>query len=139
MSTNSRKANLACVEYHLPEQILTNEDLQELFQDWSAEKIHLKTGIHTRHIASQSECSSDLGVESARRLLEQSEVRPADVDVLIFCTQTPDYCIPTTACIIQDRLGLNKSCAAFDINRVMIVGFGVGYSWGAALLQWNSE
>lgn len=131
---NSRTANIAFLEYYLPEQILTNEELQELFEDWSAEKIYLKTGVYTRHIASQTECSSDLGVESARRLLEQNGVRPADIDILIFCTQTPDYCIPTTACIIQDRLGLDKSCAAFDMN-LGCSGFVYGLSIASAYIR----
>ncbi len=113
---NSKTAKIASIEYYLPDQTLTNEELESLFANWTAEKIHLKTGISVRSIASQNECSSDLGVKAARNLLEQNDINPVDIDVLIFCTQTPDYCIPATACIMQDRLGLSTSCAAFDIN-----------------------
>lgn len=107
---------IASIEYYLPEQVLTNEELQSLFVDWTAEKIYLKTGISARHIASENECASDLGVKAAHNLMEQNGIKPADIDILIFCTQTPDYCMPPTACIVQDRLGLPTSCAAFDIN-----------------------
>jgi len=113
---NLQTARISSVEYYLPEQVLSNEDLEKLFAGWSAEKIYSKTGVSRRHIASQSECSSDLGVKAALSLMERYDVKPADVDVLIFCTQTPDYCIPSTSCIMQDRLGLPTSCAVFDIN-----------------------
>ncbi len=109
-------ANIASIEYYLPQKILTNQHLQELFIDWSAEKIYAKTGISVRHIASQDECSSDLGIKATQKLFEKNRINPENIDLLIFCTQTPDYCIPTTACIMQERLGLSTSCAAFDIN-----------------------
>ncbi len=113
---HTRTAKIVSIEYCLPKQVLTNDALATLYPDWSAEKIYLKTGISKRHIASQDECSSDLGVKAAQNLLGKVGVKPEDIDVLIFCTQTPDYCIPTTACIVQYRLGLPTSCAAFDIN-----------------------
>lgn len=125
---------IAFVEYYLPEQILTNEELESLFVDWSSEKIYRKTGISVRHIASKNECSSDLGAEAARRLLNQSGIEPRDIDFLIFCTQTPDYTIPTTACIVQDRLGIPISCAAFDIN-LGCSGFVYGLSIAAAYIR----
>jgi len=129
-----RTAKLAYIEYYLPEQVLGNEELEGLFVDWTAEKIHRKTGISTRHIARQSECSSDLGVEAARKLLKQGNIEPTSIDVLIFCTQTPDYCIPTTACMVQDRLNLPTSCAAFDIN-LGCSGFVYGLSIANAYIR----
>ena len=129
-----RVAKLANVEYYLPKQTLTNAELEDLFVDWTAEKIHLKTGISVRHIARHDECSSDLGIEATRKLLEQGNIDPADIDILIFCTQTPDYLIPTTACIMQERLGLRTSCAAFDIN-LGCSGFVYGLSIASAYVR----
>jgi 3-oxoacyl-[acyl-carrier-protein] synthase III len=131
---DSQMAKIAFIEYYLPQQILTNEELEQLFVGWSAEKIYSKTGILVRHIAAQNECSSDLGTESAHKLITQNDVNPKDIDVLIFCTQTPDYCLPTTACIIQDRLGLPKSCASFDIN-LGCSGFVYGLSMANAYIN----
>jgi len=113
---NTISAKIASIEYFLPSQTLTNEDIEKVFIDWTAEKIYLKTGVSIRHIASKDECSSDLGIEAAKKILEQNIIKPEDIDILIFCTETPDYLIPTTACIVQNRLGLPTSCAAFDIN-----------------------
>ncbi|HGE71682.1 TPA: ketoacyl-ACP synthase III [Candidatus Poribacteria bacterium] len=127
-------AEIAFIEYYLPQQILTNEDLQDLFDGWSSEKIYQKTGVSVRHIAAQNECSSDLGIESARKLITQNGIDPNDIDVLIFCTETPDYCLPTTACIVQDRLGLPKSCASFDIN-LGCSGFVYGLSIATAYIH----
>lgn len=127
-------AKIASIEYYVPEQVLTNEELESLFVDWSAEKIFLKTGISTRHIASANECSSDLGVNAARKLFETSDIKPADIDLLIFCTQTPDYTIPTTACMAQDRLGLSTACGAFDIN-LGCSGFIYGLSIANAYIR----
>ncbi|HGE72009.1 TPA: ketoacyl-ACP synthase III [Candidatus Poribacteria bacterium] len=128
-----KSAKISYIEYYLPEQILTNEELQTLYPRWSSEKIYSKTGISTRHIASQDECASDLGYRAAYKLFNQSNIKPEDIDVLIFCTQTPDYCLPTSACILQDRLGLPNSCASFDIN-LGCSGFVYGLSIAKAYI-----
>ena len=75
-----------------------------------------KTGIKQRHIAAPDECSSDLGVASAEKLFEEFDIDRSSIDFLLFCTQTPDYPLPTTACLIQDRLGLPTHCGALDFN-----------------------
>ena len=75
-----------------------------------------KTGINQRHIAAPDECSSDLGVASAEKLFEEFDIDRSSIDFLLFCTQTPDYPLPTTACLIQDRLGLPTHCGALDFN-----------------------
>jgi len=127
-------AKISSIEYYLPEQILTNEELQALYPGWSSEKIYSKTGISTRHIASQDECASDLGFKATCKLFDGSDIKPKDIDVLIFCTQTPDYCLPTSACILQDRLGLPNSCASFDIN-LGCSGFVYGLSIANAYIR----
>ena len=110
------KAYIKNIEYDLPTNTLTNKDLIKAFPGWSLEKIVKKTGIIKRHIARKGECSSDIGVKAAKRLFESQICRPSDIDYLIFCTQSPDYFLPTTACLLQDRLGLPLHSGAIDIN-----------------------
>ena len=110
------KAFIKAVEYALPPRVLSNEDLAELFPDWPAQKIKDKTGINERHIAADGECVSDLAVSAARKLFDTGVITPQVVDFLLICTQSPDYFLPTTACIVQDRLSLPKDCGALDFN-----------------------
>ena len=116
------------IAVHLPERIETNQDLQADNPKWDMELIAAKTGIHQRHVAAPDECSSDLGVRAAEKLFAEFDIDPASIDFLIFCTQTPDYPLPTTACLIQDRLGLPTHCGAFDFN----LGCS-GYVYGLSL------
>ena len=129
-----RRATLAAIASHLPEAELTNERLAAELGDWSAEKIFEKTGIHTRHIAGPGECASDLGVLAAEKLFERGAVKPADIDYLLFCTQSPDYFLPATACIVQDRLGLPTAAGAIDFNQGCS-GFVYGLSLGKSLIE----
>lgn len=101
---------------YTPETKLTNEELAEIFQSWSAEKILEKTGIAERRIAAADETALDMGVAAAQDLFKKVEDAPAKIDFLIFCTQAPDYFLPSSACVMQDRLGLPKSVGALDIN-----------------------
>lgn len=107
---------IKAIEYHLPEGVLSNSALSEAFPGWSAEKILDKTGISERRIAAEHECASDLGVAAARKLFASGACRPEEIDFLIFCTQTPDYLLPTTACLVQEVLGLPQSVGALDVN-----------------------
>jgi 3-oxoacyl-[acyl-carrier-protein] synthase-3 len=104
------------IALHFPELIETNADLQANNPRWDMDLIASKTGIHQRHIAGPDECSSDLGVAAAEKLFEEFDIDPSTIDFLLFCTQTPDYPLPTTACLIQDRLGLPTNCGALDFN-----------------------
>lgn len=79
-------------------------------------KIERASGIYERRISAADECASDLAVNAAQNLISASGIDKSSIDLLVFATQTPDYLIPTTACIIQERLGLGNSVAAFDIN-----------------------
>lgn len=107
---------IKAIEYYLPQKILSNSDIAKDFPGWTEEKIYNKTGIVNRHIADDSEYVSDLAYCAARKLLENHSIEPKDVDFLILFTQSPDYNLPTTACILQDRLEIPKSAGAFDIN-----------------------
>jgi 3-oxoacyl-[acyl-carrier-protein] synthase-3 len=129
-----RSAFIRAVASYLPPAVLTNEQLSEEFPDYTPEKIFDKTGIKVRHIAAADECASDLGVAAAKQLFDQHSYDPADVDFLLFCTQAPDYFLPTTACLMQDRLGLSTSCGAVDINQGCS-GFVYGLSLAKSLVE----
>lgn len=109
-------AIISAVAYSLPERTETAQDLVQRFPHWTEETLVYKTGIRRRHIAAEDECASDLGVAAGRQLLEDNDIAAADIDFLIFCTQTPDYLTPTTACLVQQRLGLGTQAGALDIN-----------------------
>jgi len=116
---------------HLPLNILGNDELARLYPDWTAEKIFEKTGIRERHVVLEGECASDLAFAAAERLFVG---RAREADYLLFCTQTPDYLLPTTACVLQHRLGLPTTCAALDFN-LGCSGYIYGLSLANSLLQ----
>src|SRR5438093_5935423 len=124
------KAAIAGIASFLPDGKLTNEELAAEFGDWHASQILSKTGIAVRHVAAADECASDLGVAAAQRLFGSGVCDPQEIDFLIFCTQSPDYFTPTTACVMQDRLGLRTDCGAIDINQGCS-----GYVYGLALAK----
>jgi len=101
--------------YYLPETKEGNESLKFDNPDWDMSKISDKTGIFTRSIASTHQTAVDLAYEAGSRLLEDESCKE-DIDLVVLVTQSPDYVLPTSACILQDRLGLSKKCMAFDIN-----------------------
>lgn len=111
-----RVAAIQALEHHVPERRLTNDELAELYPDWTAQKIFDKTGIRERRVVGPDEFASDLGAAAAEKLIERTGVDRSTVDLLVYCTQSPDYFLPTTACILQERLGLPTTTAAFDYN-----------------------
>ncbi len=127
-------AGIGPVAVHLPERIETNEDLQRDNPHWDMPLIASKTGIHQRYIAAPNECSSDLGVAAAEKLFSQYDIDRSAIDFLLFCTQTPDYPLPTSACLIQDRLGLPTHCGALDFN-LGCSGFVYGLSLADGLIR----
>ena len=100
----------------LPERIVTNDDLAKRM-DTSDEWIRTRTGIRQRHIAEPSQTASDLGVEASREALASARVAASEIDLIIVATATPDYIFPSTACIMQAKLGI-KGCTAFDVQAV---------------------
>jgi 3-oxoacyl-[acyl-carrier-protein] synthase-3 len=101
---------------YLPPKVVTNADLARQM-DTSDEWIRTRTGIRQRHIAEPSQTSSDLAVEASRAALAAARIPPQEIDLIIVATSTPDYIFPSTACIMQAKLGI-KGCAAFDIQAV---------------------
>jgi 3-oxoacyl-[acyl-carrier-protein] synthase III len=117
MSTNlAFHATITAVDYALPKQVLDNEQLAAEFTDWTADKIFTKTGIRERHIVGEGEHASDLAVSAASRLFDSVACRREEIDFVLYCTQSPDYFLPTTACLLQDRLQLPTHCGAMDFN-----------------------
>jgi 3-oxoacyl-[acyl-carrier-protein] synthase-3 len=112
----TRYAKIADIAGYLPGTVLDNEQLAALYPGWTADKIYEKTGIRTRHVAAESETAGDLAYEAACSLFARGTVAPQDVDFVILCTQAPDYILPTTACLLQDRLDIPTSAGALDVN-----------------------
>lgn len=104
------------ISYYLPDTILTNEDLAGLYQNWTPEKILEKTGISQRHISGSAETVADMAVTASQKLFSENNIKPEVIEFIILATQTPDYRLPTTACIVQDRLNIKSSAGAVDIN-----------------------
>lgn len=128
------RAAIKAISSFLPEGELTNYQLAQEFSDFTAEKIYDKTGINVRRIAAEGECASDLGVGAANRLFESGVRAPEDIDFLILVTQSPDYLVPTTACTMQDRLGLRIDCGAIDMNQGCS-GFVYGLALAKSLVE----
>ena len=99
---------------YLPENVVTNADLEKIV-DTTDEWIRERTGIRQRHVAAEGQTTSDLAVEAAKRAMEAAGVSAGDIDLLIVGTTTPDIIFPSTACLVQHRIGAN-GCAAFDVN-----------------------
>lgn len=124
------QAYIKAISYHLPEEQLTNNDLAELFPEWGVEKVAKKIGISTRHIAAKNEFASDLAVAAANKLFIEHKVNPSSIDFILYCTQSPDYFLPTTSCIIQDQLSIPVNAGALDFN----LGCS-GFVYGLALAK----
>lgn len=107
-------ARIAGTGGYLPERVVTNRELEEMV-DTTDEWIRERTGIKRRHIAADGETTSDMAVHAARKAIEAAGVDESDVDLIIVATTTPDKVFPSTACIVQRRLGIAK-IPAFDVH-----------------------
>lgn len=134
MSVPRVQARIAALASHFPGDVLDNERLATELGAWTAEKIEAKTGIRRRHLAAPDECASDLAVLAARKLFARGVVQPSEIDYLLFCTQSPDYFLPTTACVLQSRLGLPESAGALDFN-LGCSGYIYGLGLAKALIE----
>jgi 3-oxoacyl-[acyl-carrier-protein] synthase-3 len=110
-------AHLRSVAVHLPAKVVTNEQLHAENPGWDMARIAAKTGIESRRIAAADETAADLAFAAAERLFANSTVQRDEIDYLLFCTQSPDYRLPASACILQDRLRLSVNCGAIDFNQ----------------------
>ena len=124
------KAYIKAIEYYLPEKVLTNTEIAERFPEWSAEKVASKVGITERHISGDNETAADMACQAAEKLFKVKEGVRENVDFLLLCSQSVDYKLPSSSCILQNRLGLKTSCGAFDFN----LGCS-GYEYGLAVAK----
>lgn len=120
------KAMAACV----PSKIVYNKDLVSIMGEEEVEKMISSVGIHERRICDDGVCPSDLCYEAAKKLMEDNDIASESIDMLLFMSQTADYRSPATACILQNRLGLTKECAAMDLS---LACSGFVYSLSCAL------
>lgn len=118
------RAYIKAVASYLPKKVVVNE----------VNRITKKIGIHSRHVVEDNECASDLAYHAAEKLFSESSIDRNSVDFVIFCTQSPDFLLPTTACILQSRLGLPRHCGAFDFN-LGCSGFIYGLSIAKGLIE----
>ncbi|MGD0342720.1 MAG: ketoacyl-ACP synthase III [Bacteroidales bacterium] len=116
------------LEYYLPERILTNIELAKKFPGWDYINFENKVGIKSRHIAEENETALDLAEKACLKLIQT--IDKSSIDFVLLCTQSPDYYLPASACILQSRLKLSTSCGALDFN----LGCS-GYVYGLALAK----
>jgi len=116
---------IKAIEYYLPEGKDFNDPL---------DRLTAKIGIDVKNIAGQDEYASDLAYSAAMKLFQSGKSHPSEIDFLLYCTQSPDYILPTTACLLQDRLGLSTTCGALDIN-LGCSGYVYGLSLAKGLIE----
>ena len=125
-----KKAFIKSISYYVPENEISNDEISKKFPEWSPEKIFKKTGINKRFKTAKNQFSSDLAFEASKKLLNENSIDKSKIDFIILCTQSPDYFLPTTACMLQNRLGLSTKCGALDFN----LGCS-GYIYGLAICK----
>lgn len=104
------------ISYYLPVKVVTNEELVKEFSEWSVDKVAKKVGVYSRHLAGEHETAGDMAEKAALKLFDEYKISPNDIDFVLLCTQSPDYFLPSTACILQNRLGIPTSAGALDYN-----------------------
>ncbi|MDR1378687.1 MAG: ketoacyl-ACP synthase III [Synergistaceae bacterium] len=129
MSQIGTNTVIRALSVYLPEKVLDNAELVRQFGNWTEEKIFNKTGVIRRHVV-DGELVSDLATKAGEKLLTEHDVHQEEVDFLLLCTECPDYFLPATACVVQNRLGLRKNVGALDYN----LGCS-GYIYGLALAK----
>ena len=110
-------AYIKAMVYSLPEERLTNADLYSRFGEKAVRSISKMSGIIARRVAAPGQTAADLATCAAQQLLAEQDCDPQSIDLLIFTSQTADYQIPATACVLHERLGLRLNCACFDVNQ----------------------
>ena len=127
------KAYIKAISYYLPEKVLTNEELVEIFPEWNVDKIASKVGIEKRHISAEKETSVDMAVKASQNLILEHGINKDDIDFILLCTQSPDYFLPTSACIVQNILNIPTAVGALDFN-LGCSGFIYGLSLAKGLI-----
>jgi len=109
-------AYIRAISYYLPERVVTNKELLKEFPEWSIDKVAAKVGVESRHLAAENETAGDMAEKAARKLFDEYSINPKTIDFVMLCTQSPDYFLPSTACVLQNKLGIPITAGAFDYN-----------------------
>ncbi|MBQ3658513.1 MAG: ketoacyl-ACP synthase III [Bacteroidales bacterium] len=123
-------AYIKALSYYLPDKVSSTSDLYDLLGKEYVDKVAKQVGVGFRHISSKNQTSSDLAVCAAEKMFEEYKIEREIIDYVIFCTQTPDYLMPSTSCILQDRLKLSHNCGTTGID----LGCS-GFVYGLAIAQ----
>ncbi|AQQ72444.1 3-oxoacyl-[acyl-carrier-protein] synthase 3 [Limihaloglobus sulfuriphilus] len=123
-------ARIRSIVYYLPTKTLGNDELERELPGFDRDKVERRLGIRNRHIAAEGETSLDMGEKACQKLFDEEGFDRGKIDFLLLCTQSPDYFLPTSACILQDRLGLRTDIGALDYN----LGCS-GYVYGLAMAK----
>lgn len=118
------------IAYALPEKIVANDDLARIYPEWTAAKIFAKTGIASRHVAGDGETALDLADRAARELFTLHGVTADEIDFLLLCTQSAEYALPSSACLLQNRLGIPSTVGALAFDHGCS-----GYVYGLSLAK----
>lgn len=110
-------ASILDVNYFVPHEKISNEYISKKFPKWTSKSIFLKTGIKNRGKAPESVTAGDLAVQASKKLFENNNISKDEIDFLIFVTQTPNQCLPSTSCEIHSALGLKEECGTLDVNQ----------------------
>jgi 3-oxoacyl-[acyl-carrier-protein] synthase-3 len=129
-------AKIQHISSYLPKNLLDNHMLSHLFPDWAPEKISEKTGISKRYIADIDETATDMAIKAAKKLFAEHYLNPQSIDFVLFCTQSPEYFLPTSACLIQNKLEIPTSAGALDFN-LGCSGYVYGLSMAKSLIETN--
>lgn len=121
---------IECIEYYLPEKEVSNKELQELHPDWDVEKVGAKSGVFNRHLASKSETAFDLACQAIEKLLTNNQLTVSEIDGIIFCTQSPDYIMPSNAFLVHKHFRFDSKVWAFDYNLACS-----GYVYGISIAR----
>lgn len=127
--------SVSAIEYVFPKKQITNLDLQKEFRDYDFDKFEKKVGIYSRFVVEDDETALDLAVAACLKIFERG-ISKDEIDYILYCSQSPEYLLPTTACILQNKLGLRKNIGAFDFN-LGCSGYTYGMSLAKALISSN--
>jgi len=125
-------AIIKAIEYVYPKNPITNEDLGYMYPDYDFSKFANKVGIEIRYWVKENETALDLAVEACEKIF--LKIRREEIDYILYCTQSPEYFLPTTACILQNKLDLRKDVGALDFN-LGCSGFTTGVSLAKGLIS----
>jgi 3-oxoacyl-[acyl-carrier-protein] synthase III len=123
--------SIACA---FPSRRLTNCELKAAYPDWDFERLEKRTGVLSRYVAGEGETALDFAVQACERLIGEGRLRPAEIDGVIFCTQSPDYIMPPNSCLLHGRLGLRPAALAFDIT-LACSGYVYGLQLASSLIS----